>query len=308
MISMTLPGTAAAAPLPGRALACAALTCQGRTLLFDCGDGTQSALRKARVSMMSIDVICLTHFHGDHVFGLPGLLQSMGLHNRTRPLTLVVPNTDDPYLPALMTLAQPLTFTVNVVTLPPEGTPLRCLVPDARTDAVLTPIATQHRVPSAGYRFTLPHAGRFLPERATKLGVPQKLWGRLQHGESVTVDGRVVAPGDVLSAPRHPLTVVYTGDTRPCDAILEAARDADLLVMEATYGEDAHEEQAVEYGHSTFSATALLAAKAGVKRLWLTHYSGMIADPEAFLPNAQAYFPEAVCGYDGLTATLSFRD
>ena len=308
MIQMTLIGTAAAAPLSDRALSCAALTCQGRTLLFDCGDGTQSALRKARVSMMSIDVICLTHFHGDHIFGLPGLLQSMALHSRTRPVTLVVPHEDDPCLPALMTLSLPLTFDVSVVTLPPEGLPLRSLIPDARADAVLSPIATQHRVPSAGYRFTLSHAGRFLPERARALGVPQKLWGRLQHGECVTVDGRAIAPADVLSEPRQPLRIIYTGDTRPCEAVLEAARDADLLIMEATYGEDAHEAQAVKYGHSTFSATARLAAEAGAKRLWLTHYSGMIADPQAHLPNAQAHFPQVVCGYDGLTATLSFRD
>lgn len=308
MIDVTLVGTAAAAPLPGRALACAALSCGGRTLLFDCGEGTQNALRNARVSPMSIDVICLTHFHGDHIFGLPGLLQSMALHSRTRPVTLVVPHEDDPCLPALLTLALPLTFALRVVTLPPEGMPLRELIPGFRMDALLSPIVTQHRVPSAGYRFTLLHAGRFLVEKARVLGVPQSLWGRLQRGETVTADGRTITPAEVLGAPRQPLTVVYTGDTRPCDAVRDAARNADLLIMEATYGEDAHEAQAVQYGHSTFSAAALLAAEAGVKRLWLTHYSGMIADPAMYLPNAQAYFPQTVYGCDGLSTTLSYAD
>ncbi len=306
MIEFKLIGTAAATPLPARALTSAVLTCSGRSILFDCGDGTQSAARRAHVSLMSIDVICLTHFHGDHIFGIPGLLQSLALHGRTRPVLLIAPEEDGGLLPALITLSSPLPFELRVAYLPEEGLHLHDMIPDFPAGAMLSPVATQHRVPSQGYRFTLSRPGRFLVEKAQSLRVPQRFWSRLQHGESIEVDGRIVAPADVLGEPRRGLSVVFTGDTRPCDAVREAARDADLLVMDATYSEGAQEELAIRYGHSTFAATARLAAEARVRRLWLVHYSAMIDDPATYLPHAQAHFPSAVCGMDGMSATLMF--
>lgn len=307
MIDVTLLGTAAAAPTAERALSCAALTCCGRTLLFDCGDGTQAVLHRLHISLLSIDVICLTHFHGDHVFGLPGLLQTMALHSRTRPVTLVIPQEDEVILPALMTLSQPLPFPLRILVLPEAGLPLRMLIPGVRADAVLSPIPTRHTLPSCGYRFDLRRSGRFLPDRARALGVPQRLWGTLQRGETVTLDGRTVAPEEVTGAPRRGLCVVFTGDTRPCDALREAAQDADLLIMDATYATDAQEPLAARYGHSTFTQAARLAAGAHVRRLWLTHFSGMIDDPQSHLPAAQAIFPAACCGTDGMTLSLSFE-
>lgn len=307
MIDVTLIGTAAAAPTPERALSCMALKCSGHTLLFDCGDGTQSALMKAHVSPMSLSAVCLTHFHGDHIFGLPGLLQSMGLHGRTQPLLLITPEEDGNLMQALMTLSDPLPFEVRRVLLPGGGLRLRDAIPSFPAAARLSPIATEHRVPSQGYRFTLERPGRFLAERAEALGVPQPLWKRLQRGESVEADGRLITPQEVLGEARRGLSVIYTGDTRPCQAIVEAARDADLLIMEATYAEDAQEERAVQYGHSTFSAAARLAAAAGARRLWLTHFSAMIDDPERYLPCARVHFPGAVAGQDGMRVTLCFE-
>lgn len=306
MIDVTLLGTAAAAPTADRALSSAVLTCCGRTILFDCGDGTQTALRRLHISLLSIDVICLTHFHGDHVFGLPGLLQTMALHSRTRPVTLVIPQEDGIILPALMTLSQPLPFPLRTLVLPEAGLPLRMLIPGVRADAVLSPISTRHTLPSCGYRFDLRRSGGFLPDRARALDVPQKLWGTLQRGEAVTVDGRTVLPEEVTGAPRRGLSVVFTGDTRPCEALLEAARHADLLIMDATYAEDAQEPLAARYGHSTFAQAARLAAGAHVRRLWLTHFSGMIDDPQSYLPAAQTIFPACECGRDGMTISLSF--
>lgn len=307
MIDVTLIGTSAAAPTPERALSCMALKCGGHTLLFDCGDGTQSALMKAHVSPLSLDAVCLTHFHGDHIFGLPGLLQSMGLHGRTQPLLLITPEGDDDLMQALMTLSAPLPFEVRRIPLPEGGLHLRDAISGFPAAARLYPIATEHRVPSLGYRFALERPGRFLTERAEALGVPQPLWKRLQQGESVDAGGRTITPQEVLGEARRGLSVIYTGDTRPCEAIAEAARDADLLIMEATYAEDAQEERAVQYGHSTFSATARLAAAAGVRRLWLTHFSAMIDDPERYLPCARVHFPGAVAGQDGMRITLRFE-
>lgn len=307
MIEMKLIGTAATMPLPERAVTAATLTCGGHTILFDCGEGTQSAARKAHASIMRADAVCLTHYHGDHIFGLPGYLQTMGSLGRTEPLYVFGPEGLEDVLETIMKLCVFLSYELIPVTLPAEGLKLCELMPGFPAEATLTPIATQHRVPSMGYAFTLGRPGRFMVEKARALNVPQNCWGKLQRGESVEAEGRVVTPADVLGEPRKGLKVVFTGDTPPCEAVLEAAREADLLVMEATYGENEQYDLAMEHGHSTFAETAKLAAQANAKNLWLVHYSAMITDPAEYLPNAQAHFPGAVCGEDGMTMTLAFE-
>ncbi|MBQ7850595.1 MAG: ribonuclease Z [Clostridia bacterium] len=307
MIEMTLIGTGATMPLPERAVTAATLTCGGHTILFDCGEGTQAAARKAKASIMRADAVCLTHYHGDHIFGLPGYLQTMGSLGRTEPLYVFGPEGLEEMLETIMKLCVFLPYELRPVTLPEEGLKLCELLPGFPKDAALYPVATEHRVPSLGYRFELSRPGRFMVEKARALNVPQNCWGKLQHGEAVLVDGREITQADVLGEPRKGLKVVYTGDTTPCPAVTEAARDADLLVMEATYGEDEQYQLALDHGHSTFAETAKLAAEAKAQRLWLVHYSGMISDPTEYLPNAQARFPEAVCGEDGMTITLAFE-
>ena len=307
MIEMKLIGTNALVPTPERALTAATLTCQGHTILFDCGEGTQSAARKCHAPIMGVDAICLTHYHGDHIFGLPGYLQTMGTMGRTEPLYIFGPEDLEETMALIMQLCVWLPYELRLMTLPAEGLRLCDVIPGFPAEATLTPIATEHRVPSQGYRFDLSRAGKFMVEKARALGVPQNCWGRLQKGETIQVDGRAIAPADVLGEPRKGLSVVFTGDTRPCQAVLDAARDADLLMMEATYGENEHEAIALEHGHSTFAATARLAAEAGVKQLCLMHYSGMVEDPQAYLPNAQAHFPGAIAGVDGQTFTLAFE-
>lgn len=307
MIDMTLIGTAALVPTPERALTAATLSCGGHTILFDCGEGTQSAARKAHASIMRVDAICLTHFHGDHIFGLPGYLQTMGSMGRTEPLYVFGPEGLEEMLELILKLCIFLPYELRPVHLPPEGLQLCTVLPGFPAEATLAPIATEHRVPSMGYRFDLRRPGRFMVEKARALNVPQKFWGLLQRGEAVEVEGRQIAPQDVLGEARKGLRVVFTGDTRPCQAVLEAARDADLLVMEATYGENEQLDAALEHGHSTFAATAQLAHEANARRLWLVHYSGMIDNPADYLPNAQAHFPGAVCGEDGMSITLAFE-
>lgn len=307
MIEMTLIGTGATMPLPERAVTAATLSCGGHTILFDCGEGTQAAARKAKASIMRADAVCLTHYHGDHIFGLPGYLQTMGSLGRTEPLYIFGPEGLEDVLETIMKLCVFLPYELRPVKLSAEGLKLCELLPGFPQDATLYPIATEHRVPSQGYRFELSRPGRFMVEKARALNVPQSCWGRLQHGESIAVDGREVSPADVLGEPRRGLKVVFTGDTTPCQAVLDAAREADLLVMEATYGEDEQYQLALDHGHSTFAQTATLAAEAQAKRLWLVHYSGMIDDPQAYLANAQTHFPGAVCGEDGMTMTLAFE-
>ena len=308
MIEITLLGASALLPLPERALTAAALACAGRTILFDCGEGTQTAARKARVSLMKADIIALTHYHGDHVFGLPGLLQTMGSMDREAPLLITGPAGLASAMEPLLRLAERLPFAVTLRETPPEGFDLRALFPDWPARARLCAFPTRHRVPSQGYAFSLGRAGKFQPQKAMEAGIPKAYWKNLQQGQTVTVSGRAFAPDLVLGPERPGLKFVFSGDTAPCGALTDAALNADLLICEATYGEDGQAPLAAQYGHMTFSQAGQAALDAGVKRLWLAHYSQRIEDPALYLPLAQARFPRAVCGEDGMSLTLRFEE
>ena len=306
MLTITLLGTAATMPLPDRALTAAVAECVGHSLLFDCGEGTQAAARRAGVNLMKLDAICLTHYHGDHIFGLPGLLQTLGCQGRTKPLVLYGPAGMAEVWPALRALTGPLPYPIRAAAVDTAPIPLSGFGwPEG---ASLTPIPTRHRVPSRGYQLTLPRAGRFQPEKARALGVPVVDWKRLQHGESIQAGGRVITPAEVLGPPRRGLKFVFSGDTAPCPALEQAAQSADLFICDATYAEPEQEAQAKQYGHSTFGQGAAMAARAGAKRFWLAHYSPMITDPEEYKQAAQKIFPAAECGFDGKTITLQFEE
>lgn len=300
MIDVTLLGTAATMPLPDRALSSVLVRYSGRTILFDCGEGTQTAARKAGVSLMKTDLIALTHFHGDHIFGLPGLLQSFGCLGRTDPLYLTGPEGLPAALEPILRLAGKLPYSIYYSPVPEEGL--------AFGDAVLKAFPVNHRVSACGYRLELRRAGKFDPEKADRFGVPVSCRSRLQHGESVTVGCNVITPEQVLGPERKGLRLVISGDTAPCEALTEAAAGADLLICDATYGSDDCEQDAAEYGHSTFSQAARTAAEAGVRKLWLTHFSQMMEDPCEFLSRATDLFPDTVCGFDGMSATLKFEE
>ena len=310
MLTITLLGTAATMPLPDRALTAAVAECGGHSLLFDCGEGTQTAARRAGVNLMRLDAICLTHYHGDHIFGLPGLLQTLGCQGRTRPLTIFGPAEGmEPVWGAIRTLTGPQPYAIRAVPLGTDPVRLETLAPGWPVGAELLPFRTKHRVPSRGYRLDLPRAGRFDPARARALGVPVQQWRSLQRGEPVTLeDGTAIAPGQVLGAPRRGLRFVFSGDTAPCAALEQAAQDADLLLCDATYPDDAQQAQAKQYGHSTFRQDAELAARAGARRLWLMHYSPIITDPEAARPAAEAAFPSVECGVDGQQIILRYDE
>lgn len=309
MLTVKLLGTAATMPLPDRALTAAVAECGAHSLLFDCGEGTQAAARRAGVNIMKIDAICLTHYHGDHVFGLMGLLQTLACLGRTRPLYLIGPEGLDSLWAPVRALTGPLPYPLRTLRADVKPIPMASLSDGWPDGAMLCPIRTHHRVVSRGYKLVLPRAGRFMPERAKALGVPVTSWKLLQHGQSVTLeDGRTVQPDEVLGPQRRGLSFVFSGDTAPCAELEKAAADVDLLLCEATYAEPEMAEQARQYGHSTFGQSAALAARAGARRLWLAHYSPMITDPEAALPYAQEFYPAAECGFDGKSITLQYDE
>ena len=308
MLTITLLGTAATMPLPDRALTAAVAECGGHSLLLDCGEGTQTAARRAGVNLMKLDAICLTHYHGDHIFGLPGLLQTLGCQGRTRPLALYGPKGLGEVWAALRVLTGPLPYPVCPEVLDASAA-LRARFGGWPQGAKLTPVPTRHRVTSQGYRLDLPRAGRFSPEKARALGVPVQQWKTLQQGQSVGLaDGSRAAPESVLGPARQGLSFLFSGDTAPCAALEQAAAGVDLLLCDATYALPEQAAQAKQYGHSTFGQSAALAAKAGAKRLWLVHYSPMITDPEEELAQAQSLFPAAECGFDGKSIALQYEE
>ncbi|MBO4400742.1 MAG: ribonuclease Z [Selenomonadaceae bacterium] len=309
MIDITLIGTSALMPIPQRALTAVLLTCGGHSILFDCGEGTQTAARKEGISLMRTDIIALTHYHGDHIFGLPGLLQTMTNTEREEPLYIIGPAGLEEAMKPILKLAYFTPYEINLLEIPAEGVRLAELIPGWAYEAKLSAFKTEHRVSSQGYVFTLSRAGKFQPEKAKALGVPINQWGVLQKGQCVEVDGKIILPEQVLGEPRKGLKFVFTGDTAMCETLTEAAEGADLLISEATYGVLEQAPHAVEHGrHMIFSQAAEVAKAAGVKELWLTHYSQMIVDPQEYLPNATAIFPNTICGRDGMSTTLKFEE
>jgi ribonuclease Z len=304
MLTLTFLGTGAATPTIDRNVAALALQREGETILFDCGEGTQRQMMRYGVGF-SFTEIFFTHYHADHILGVTGLLRTMGLQDRTAPVTLYGPRGAQRVLGAAISLGiERNKFPVEIVEIKP-GDRLR------REEYHLVVFETDHRADTVGYAVAEHiRLGRFNPARARELGIPEgPLWGRLHKGETIILeDGRTVAPADLVGAPRPGRTVVYSGDTRPHLALAEAARGADLLVHEATFGGD-ELERAKETGHSTAAEAARLALEAGVRRLVLTHISPRYTrDAPELLAEALAIFPDTIIARDGMTVEVPFAD
>jgi len=302
MLSVTFLGTGAACPTVERNVSGLAVQREGEMILFDCGEGTQRQMMRYGVGFSFTEVF-FTHFHADHMLGIIGLLRTMGLQDRTAPVTLYGPRGAERILNAAMSLGvERNRFPVSVVEVRP-GERLR------RDEYDVVVFETDHRADTVGYALAEhTRLGRFHPERARELGIPEgPLWGRLHRGETVTLDdGRIVRPEDLVGAPRRGRTLVYSGDTRPHLALLEASRGADLLIHEATFGGD-EADRAVETGHSTASEAARVALEAGVRRLVLTHISPRYTrDAPELLAEARAVFPETLIARDGMVVEVPF--
>ena len=307
LIDIVLLGTSALIPLPDRALTAAVLYCRGHSILFDCGEWTQAAARKAGASLMQVDMVALTHYHGDHIFGMPGLMQTLCSMGRTEPLYITGPEGMEEELAPILKLVGWTSYEIRMIEVPKEGLKLAELDPGWPQEAMLHAFKTEHRISSQGYSFTLGRPGKFMPQKAKELGVPVNQWGLLQKGNSVRVGDMKVTPDQVLGEPRKGLKFVFSGDTAVCDTLIDAAKDADLLIAEATYGENGQAQLAIDHGHMNFAQAAAVASRSGARQLWLAHYSQMIEDPEIYLPNAAEIFPETHCGKDGMRTSLQFE-
>ena len=289
-------------PLPYRWLTSMMARCGGSSLLIDCGEGTQVALKEKGWSPKPIDIMCFTHYHADHISGLPGLLLTMGNAERTEPLVLIGPKGLERVVTALRCIAPELPFSLRFIEL--EESRQQLPIGPYLIDAY----KVNHNVVCYGYAISIPRAGRFDVERARAQGVPMKAWSRLQKGETMEIDGVCYTPDMVLGPERKGLKVTYCTDTRPVPVIAEYAKDADLFICEGMYGEDGKEAKAREHKHMTMYEAAQLAQKAMPRELWLTHYSPSLTRPEEFIEKVRKIFPKAKAARDGWTAELTFDE
>ena len=302
MLDICLLGTGGMMPLPYRWLTSMMARCAGSNLLIDCGEGTQIALKEKGWSPKPIDVICFTHYHADHISGLPGLLLTMGNAERTEPLTLIGPKGLERVVNALCMIAPELPFDLKFIELTEQEESLQ--IGPYMIDAY----RVNHKEICYGYSIRIPRKGRFDVDRAREQMIPQKFWSRLQKGEIIEEDGRTFTPDMVLGTERKGLKVTYSTDTRPTESIRQNAQGADLLILEGMYGEPDKLVKAREHKHMTMYEAAKIAKEVGAPKLWLTHYSPSMTRPEEFMDDVRKIFPAAYAAKDGWTMELNFDE
>lgn len=289
-------------PLPHRWLTALMTRYNGSNLLIDCGEGTQIAIKEKGWSFKPIDVICFTHYHADHISGLPGLLLTMGNAERTEPLTMIGPKGLERVVGALRMIAPEIPFEIRYIELAaPEE--------DIEVNGYqIHAFRVNHNILCYGYSLTIPRAGRFYVENAKKHDIPQRYWNRLQHGQTVEADGKIYTPKMVLGPERKGIKVTYCTDTRPTESIEKAAAESDLFICEGMYAEEEKLAKARQYKHMTFYEAAEIAKKASAQELWLTHFSPSLVHAESYMPKVRQIFSSASLGFDGRTAELDFKE
>ena len=305
MIDIALVGTGGMMPLPNRFLSSMLCRINGSMILFDCGEGTQVSLRLLGWGFKQIDMICFTHFHGDHISGLPGLLLTMANSERTEPLKLFGPTGLERIVKSLCIIAQDLPFPIEFFEW--EGHQAHHYTTG---DISIKTIPLNHRAPCFAYSLELFRRGKFDPERAKAQNIPLKLWGPLQRQNDATIvyEGKTYSSDMVLGAARKGLKVVFCTDTRPVEALPAFAKNADLFICEGLYGDPEKQAKAAAHKHMTFAEAAQIAKKADVQEMWLTHFSPALPDPYNYLIHATKIFPNTKTGKDRMTATLKYDE
>jgi ribonuclease Z len=304
-LTVRLLGTSASRPTIERNVSSLAIHREGETLMFDCGEGTQRQMMRYGISF-ALEDIFFTHMHADHLLGVVGLIRTMALQGRTERLRLWGPRG----AARVLKRAESLGFERS--TFPVEIEEIDAAQRVERNGYAIVPFPVDHRgAVSLGYALVEEdRKGRFNPDLARELGIPEgPLWGQIHRGKTVTLDdGRVIEPSVLVGPQRPGRTVVITGDTRPCATTVDAARNADLLVHESTFG-DEEAERASETGHSTAREAAQVAREAGVRRLLLTHFSARYSrDAVELEREARSVFAETLIGRDGTEVDVPFRD
>lgn len=302
MLDICLLGTGGMMPLPYRWLTSMMARYNGQSILIDCGEGTQIAMKEKGWSPKPIDVICFTHFHADHISGLPGMLLTMGNAERTEPLLLVGPKGLAKVVASLRVIAPELPFAIDCLELNEAEHTIH--FDGFRIEA----FRVNHNVTCYGYSIVIDRVGKFQVDKAVGLGIEKKYWSRLQRGEIIETEKMTLVPEMVLGPARKGIKVTYCTDSRPTEGIVKNAADADLFICEGMYGEPDKKAKAKENKHMTFYEAAEMAKRAGVKKMWLTHYSPSLNRPEEYLQAVRKIFPETETCKDGKTIELVFDE
>ncbi|MGN1032083.1 MAG: ribonuclease Z [Intestinibacter sp.] len=305
MVDLILLGCGGNVPMPNRFLSSLFINYKGRKILIDCGEGTQVAMKKNNCGFKSIDLILITHLHGDHIIGLIGLLQTIGNSGKTDDLTIVGPTGIIDAMNAIKVLVEYLPYRVYVVENP-QGKFI--IDKDIISDIEISTIDLDHSTECIGYSLYFKRKAKFDREKALANEVPQNLWKKLQENDTVVYGDKTYYSDMVLGSKRKGIKLSFITDTRPIFEIPEFIFGSDLLVCEAMYGDDLDISKAVKNKHMTFREAANLANNGNVDKLLLTHFSPSLEEPKEFIENATKFFKNTIVGEDGLSLSLSYKD
>jgi len=305
MIDLTLLGCGGNVPMPNRFLSSLFINYKGSKILIDCGEGTQVAMKKYNCGFKNIDLILITHLHGDHIIGLIGLLQTMGNSGKTDDLTIVGPIGIIDAMKAIKVLVEYLPYKVNIIENPKQTFSLEH---DILKDIDISTINLDHSTECIGYSLYFKRKPKFDREKAILNQVPQNLWKKLQENSSAIYKDKTYYADMVLGENRRGIKLSFITDTRPTFEIPEFIYESDLFICEGMYGDDLDISKAVKNKHMTFRESASLANAGNVDKLLLTHFSPSIENPKYFIQNATNLFEDTIIGEDGLTLKLSYTD
>ena len=302
MLDLCLLGTGGMMPLPNRWITSLITRYNGSSLLIDCGEGTQIAMKESGCNFKPVDVICFTHYHADHISGLPGFLLAMGNADRSEDLLIIGPKGLEKVVNSLRIIAPELPFEIKFHEITED-----CETIEYK-GYVIEAFKVYHRVLCYGYSISIRRQGKFDKDAAVLANIPLKYWNRLQKGETIADGDDVYTPEMVMGPERKGIKVTYCTDTRPVDVIWQKAKASDLFICEGMYGENDKLDKAKEHRHMLMSEAAGLARKADVSELWLTHYSPSMVHPEEYSEEIRKIFPNTKIPRDGWTKTINFEE
>ncbi len=300
MIDVALLGTGGMMPLPDRFLSSMVCRLKGRLLLIDCGEGTQVSHKMLGWGYKNIDVICLTHLHGDHITGLPGMLLTIGNSGRNEKITIIGPPNTKQYVQSLLVVAHDLPFEIEYIEVY-EQTTIKV------NEYEISTFVMEHRIECLAYEIYVRRVGKFSKEKALLNKVPMEYWGKLQKGEIIEDETKTYTKDMVLGSERKGIKIFYMTDSRPVENVESFVKDADLLISEGLYADDTKIDKAKSYMHMTFTESSNIAKNGNVKELWLTHFSPSLTKPEEHLSVATDIFENTKVGYDRISKTIYFE-
>lgn len=301
MLDICLAGCGGGMPTPNRFLTSMIASYKGRKLLIDCGEGTQVSLKIFKCGFKTIDGILFTHFHADHIAGLPGLLLAIANSGRTESLNIVGPAGLNNVISGLRVIVPELPYELNLIELTGKEKYFQKI-----GNFNINILSVDHRIPCFSYSICMERNRRFDREKASKNNIPINIWSKLQREEEVKYKGILYTPDMVLGDDRKGLKVSYCTDSRPIRELVDFVKGSDLFICEGTYGDSEKIEKAIKYKHMIFRESAILAKKSKVKELWLTHFSPSMISPEDYINEARSIFKNTVLGENGLKKSINF--